>query len=498
MARSGCCPAGTLLCACRRARDPQGGLGAQSLPRAYLSRRCVGNLASRHLHPILLVASRLPKNARNHRRVDALCARFVQQQLQSASSSAQSSAADGNGGKGQKMTLQKSLSLSTSAEEVLQLCSTHAAVFDHIHAATAVNRLGLFTTTAAARRALVSDPRAAALAAVLQANAGKLNAQGVANVFWGLARLAPEYAPPAALLAALEQAASRPATWTNSYAQALGNAAWAYARLAGSSAKRCELAVQLRANASKLTRFCRRSDVLDVIVAAALPSASSFKRQELVQLLHACGSAGLKSRVPGFSDVTWSACDAIMEQFKPHELAIVLWSFARMNCSPGDEALQRAASLLATHAGDLDMQASRCVLTSRGFIALRHAARQAVSNGLWALAVLWTKPDSAILARLVECAQRMLPTSTSPQAISNVLWAVAKLRYDPGPSFVADTVARALALADALGCDEAPFWLCAAVLTRPPVRHAGLLICCSCATALLSCATRLGRARWTR
>ena len=94
-------------------------------------------------------------------------------------------------------------------------------------------------------------------------------------------------------------------------------------------------------------------------------------------------------------------------------------------------------------------------------IALRHAARQAVSNGLWALAVLWNKPDPAILARLVECAQRMLPASTSPQAISNVLWAVAKLRFDPGPAFVADTVARALALADALGCVEAPLRLLA-------------------------------------
>ena len=99
--------------------------------------------------------------------------------------------------------------------------------------------------------------------------------------------------------------------------------------------------------------------MLDVIVAAALPSAAKFKQQELAQLLHACGSAGLKCRVPGFADVMWSACDATLEQFKPHELAIALWSFARMNCSPGDKALQRAASLLAAHTGDLDMQARR-------------------------------------------------------------------------------------------------------------------------------------------
>jgi hypothetical protein len=66
--------------------------------------------------------------------------------------------------------------------------------------------------------------------------------------------------------------------------------------------------------------------------------------------------------------------------------------------------------------------------------------------------VLWTEPDRAVLARLVERTQRLLASSSSPQAISNVLWAVAKLRYDPGPAFVADTVAQALTLADALGC----------------------------------------------
>ena len=71
--------------------------------------------------------------------------------------------------------------------------------------------------------------------------------------------------------------------------------------------------------------------------------------------------------------------------------------------------------------------------------------------------MLWIEPDRAVLARLVERTQRLLHSSSSPQAICNVLWAVAKLRFDPGPAFVADTVARALALADALGCGcEAP------------------------------------------
>lgn len=163
--------------------------------------------------------------------------RAQQQQQQGRSPSAQ--AASG-GSKADKLLLQKALSSTATGEEVLQLCSKHADTFDHIHAATAANRLGLFATTPAARSALVSDPRAAALAAVLQADAGKLNAQGVANVLWGFARLAPEYTPPPALLAALERAASRPAIWKDASTQAFANAAWAYVRLGGSSAKRCE------------------------------------------------------------------------------------------------------------------------------------------------------------------------------------------------------------------------------------------------------------------
>ena len=87
-----------------------------------------------------------------------------------------------------------------------------------------------------------------------------------------------------------------------------------------------------------------------------MPRASEFKPQELAQLLHACGSTGRAPGLPGFAAAMWAACDASLEHFKPHEVAIVLWSFARMSSSPGEKALQRAASLLATHTGDLDMQ----------------------------------------------------------------------------------------------------------------------------------------------
>ena len=63
--------------------------------------------------------------------------------------------------------LQQALTGATSAEQVLALCAAHADTFDHIHAATALNRLGVFCGTAAARHALVDDARAHSLTKVL-------------------------------------------------------------------------------------------------------------------------------------------------------------------------------------------------------------------------------------------------------------------------------------------------------------------------------------------
>jgi hypothetical protein len=80
---------------------------------------------------------------------------------------------------------------------------------------------------------------------------------------------------------------------------------------------------------------------------------------------------------------------------------------------------------------------------------------QALSNALWALAVLEAQPEPAVLGALVSRAQQLLPAAASPQALSNLLWAMAKLRYDPGPAFVAASVSRALVLADALRCGGA-------------------------------------------
>jgi hypothetical protein len=140
---------------------------------------------------------------------------------------------------GATQQLQRTLSASTSAEEVLRLCASHAGALDHIHAATALNRLGAFCGSSAARQALAADPRAHTLADALLARCARLNAQGVANVLWAYARLSPELAPAAALLAALEAAAGKPSLWADAAPQAVANAAWAYVRLTGSNANRC-------------------------------------------------------------------------------------------------------------------------------------------------------------------------------------------------------------------------------------------------------------------
>ena len=168
-----------------------------------------------------------------------------------------------------------------------------------------------------------------------------------------------------------------------------------------------------------------------MLASASIACASPFKPKELAQLLHAFGVAG--AAPAGWAQHAWGACADVLPHFQPHELAIVLWSLARLRHSPGDEALRRAAEQLAARADDCDMQA--------------------LSNAAWALAVLSKQPQPAApLASLVRRAQALLPQSASPQALSNLLWALAKLGHDPGAAFVTACVARALALDAGLRC----------------------------------------------
>ncbi len=108
-------------------------------------------------------------------------------------------------------------------------------------------------------------------------------------------------------------------------------------------------------------RVC--SPVLDVLGAAAVSCTARFKPKELAQLLHAVGSAGRAPAAPGWAAHMWTACEEALPQFQAHELSIVLWAFARIKHSPGDEALRAAAAQLASHAGGCDIQV--CVVLRR-------------------------------------------------------------------------------------------------------------------------------------
>ena len=186
--------------------------------------------------------------------------------------------------------------------------------------------------------------------------------------------------------------------------------------------------------------FCRvfsraarpRSAVLDVLAAAAAPRAAEFKPQELAQLLHAFGGAGRVPAAGGWCAHMWDVgCAASLERFTAQELAMVLCALARLKHSPGDAALRAAAAQLGARAAECDLQA--------------------LSNAMWAMALLWEGPEAAPLAPLLQRVAALLPGATSPQAVANVLWAAAKLRHDPGAAFVTAAVARALAFGAALG-----------------------------------------------
>jgi hypothetical protein len=148
-----------------------------------------------------------------------------------APAAAAAAAAAAGSARAQMQLIQKQLTQATSAEAVLQLCAEYVGAFDHIHAATALNRVGQFCVAESARRALRADVRLAAMLDALQQRVVKLNAQGVANCLWGLARLAPEFEAPPALLAALHAAAGKPSLWMDAAPQAIANAAWALVRL---------------------------------------------------------------------------------------------------------------------------------------------------------------------------------------------------------------------------------------------------------------------------
>jgi hypothetical protein len=60
---------------------------------------------------------------------------------------------------------------------------------------------------------------------------------------------------------------------------------------------------------------------------------------------------------------------------------------------------------------------------------------QALSNALWALAVLGVRPPRPWLAAWLRAAAAALPAA-DPQHVSNMLWALARFQIQPGPTWI--------------------------------------------------------------
>ncbi len=299
---------------------------------------------------------------------------------------------------------------------------------DHIHVATALHRLATHSTSRAERSELAADPRTHQLLQLLSPRVKSLNAQGVANTLWALAKLSPELQPPPDVLQSLTAAAASPSLWAHAAPQAVSNTAWAHAHLSPDKPDR---------------------RALNVLAAAAM--RMELRAQELSNLLWAFGTARMLPEVDGWAASMWAAVEKGVSRFSATELSIVLWSFARLE-QPGGDAMLRAVTQLAQRAGECDMQA--------------------VANALWALTKLKVKAPDAVAA-LVKRAEAVLPLADQPRSICNVLIACALLRHDPGPERVGALVSRTLAMQSRLNAQDVA-QLCGALmqLRYAPSAHA--------------------------
>jgi len=315
----------------------------------------------------------------------------------------------------EKEELQQSLSSSTSAEEVLLLLDSRLLQrFDHIHAATALQRLATFSGSARARRTLSADPRLQQLFSHLTEKARLLNAQGFANVLWALAKLTPEVEPPSALVSSLLLSATKASVWADARPQAVANAAYALGKLyQGSEAT--------------------PPAVLDLMnLLSKTPIVQLMKPQEISNYAWSYAVLELSPTTDGWGKSLWAAFGEQLQRFSALELSICLYALAKLKCK--GEAAEIAAA--ATQMGRLASQADS----------------QAVANGLWALATLRgeesvpREPLSLLLQRSVE----LSAAEEMPKALCITLWACASLDFDPGPAVVSKLSTRALSMAPLL------------------------------------------------
>lgn len=291
---------------------------------------------------------------------------------------------------------------------------------DHIHTATAFNRLGLLVTAPDAREALRTDARLSRLLLLLQGQAHRLNAQGVSNTLWAAARLAPA-AAPIELVATLEARALVVFGTADEHAfpQAISNTAWAHARLVAADCT--------PVNARLLACLAGAADAV---------GAARFSPQPLSNLVWAFATARYAPPIPGWLDRAWAAAVATAEcdapAFRPQELALALWAFAKLQHAPDPVSLRLMASRLGGRAAQCDAQA--------------------LSNGLYALAVMGLGHGGAprAVSALVASYAALMPQVCRPQSVCLLMWSLPLLGNDPGAQFVTAALGRVLAMGAAV------------------------------------------------
>ena len=321
-----------------------------------------------------------------------------------------------------KAALQQALSAATSAASVLQLLEGGVGAFDAIHSATAIHRLALFADEPT-KVSLASDPRVSNLVSRLSGFVDALDAQGLANVLWALARLDygddPRWRTTvSALLASLLRAASLHVVWEGARAQAVANAAWSVSRLGGGG------------GSLDTAEECRV--VLEVL--SGTGPISVMRPVELASYVWAYGAARLLPSSPGWADAVLTAFESQLQNLDAKELSMVLWAVASLQMEADVGLVNRAGERLA--------------------LLVPTCEAQTLSNGLLALAKLGCTSADSVATLVQHSAALCSRDGVEPQALANVLWATASLNHDPGAEVVSKLVSRTIALSSRLNAAD--------------------------------------------
>jgi type IV secretory pathway VirB3-like protein len=289
--------------------------------------------------------------------------------------------------------------------------ATDKPLNDMVAATMAAHRLGMY-------RCLPKGPTVKWLLAELDRLAAVMDAQGVANTAWGLAKMRVSPSHP------LWQNIMRRFLSLNARdfkPQEIANLLWAFATagvppdaalvgLMSSAAVSKSKDFKPQAISNLMWAFSTMNVPLDTVLVQAMTSeavskSEQFEPQAISNLMWAFATSGVPPDAALVRAMSLAAVSKSTD-FDPQAIANLMWALAKLGVPP-DAALVRAMS-------------SEAVLKSRDFLP------QAMSNLMWALATLGVTPDVALvramsMGAVSKCGQ------FKPQAIANLVWAFATL-----------------------------------------------------------------------